>query len=604
MTRLLKSSLAALCVALAPLPRLAAQALDVRVADQASGLVPSGVLLTALDDAGKVVAEATLPASGRRIVTVPGPGRYRIRLRRIGYRPLDDHPVTVTGRDTVEVSLRWNLVAVRLPEIRSTATRCGTRGASPENATLVTMWEQLRTALSLTQVSRLEAFGKPSGSVQRAVTRLARNGRDVLAHTVTAPVPAQARPFGTRTAESFSQLGYVQEEADGNFAFSAPDEAVLLSARFSEEHCFRLERGRGPDAHLVGIGFEPAPERKLADIAGVLWMNRETLELDRLEFWYVDDRLPREAKGRGRAGGEVHFGRGAGGRWIVTAWSLRMPALDRVAALQAQVPERAGLPPRHALRHTGYVESGAMHVPETGLDETPSPALRALRARYTPGEVALELRDSLEAPMAGARVELRQHPATAAVMYDAAPGGATRSNPALAIRSAIADAYGRVIVDSLPAGTYTLLAWGTPADSGGLPAIREVGIESGKRMALAVTAPSFRAIESRCHRDDRSRMGSFADAGIAIGIVRDRNGEPVRHATVRAYWAQRVLDRIEGTGRTDASGAFAICAVPTGQPLRLTVLDAGAPLGATGATPGRGRVVWREIVVPAAPRNP
>jgi hypothetical protein len=90
----------------------------------------------------------------------------------------------------------------------------------------------------------------------------------------------------------------VSRERDGSSVYFAPDLETLLSPVFLEDHCFRLTTGK--DANLVGIAFEPTPNRKrLPEIRGTMWLDRATSGLQRLEFRYVNVTIDEEEEARG-----------------------------------------------------------------------------------------------------------------------------------------------------------------------------------------------------------------------------------------------------------------------------------------------------------------
>ena len=66
----------------------------------------------------------------------------------------------------------------------------------------------------------------------------------------------------------------------------------------------------------------PGSLSERADIRGVLWLDRASAELRRLDFAYT--RVPKWAHGRD-AFGQLGFAPLPGGGWIVQRWVLRVP---------------------------------------------------------------------------------------------------------------------------------------------------------------------------------------------------------------------------------------------------------------------------------------
>jgi hypothetical protein len=75
---------------------------------------------------------------------------------------------------------------------------------------------------------------------------------------------------------------------------------------------------------LIGLAFEPARKRRVADVKGVLWLDAATAELRHLEFTYTN--LPWDVPAS-RVGGRVEFEQLASGVWIVRRWYVRAPRM-------------------------------------------------------------------------------------------------------------------------------------------------------------------------------------------------------------------------------------------------------------------------------------
>jgi hypothetical protein len=125
------------------------------------------------------------------------------------------------------------------------------------------------------------------------------------------------------------------------WVYFAPDEAVLLSAEFAATHCFRVIRDRNRRGQ-VGLSFSPAPNRKISDIDGVVWLDEGSAELREILFRFVNIGEVTQFK----PGGRVHFRRMPSGAWLVDEWSLRFPQLEMTADAFSR------------LREVGYIEDG------------------------------------------------------------------------------------------------------------------------------------------------------------------------------------------------------------------------------------------------------
>jgi hypothetical protein len=104
--------------------------------------------------------------------------------------------------------------------------------------------------------------------------------------------------------------------------YNAPGIDVLLSDAFLQDHCLRV--ASGSNQRLLGIAFDPTPDRnRIAEIRGTLWLDRATTELRSLDYRYVNISRDEERT----AGGEMAFVRMGNGNWVIAKWSIRMPTI-------------------------------------------------------------------------------------------------------------------------------------------------------------------------------------------------------------------------------------------------------------------------------------
>ena len=131
-------------------------------------------------------------------------------------------------------------------------------------------------------------------------------GRKLIDQQVTSRTGVSARPVTLLSATTHRTFGYAHVEADG-VRFFAPDASVLASDEFGAGYCMRLRDPLEWDSVPGGIGiaFEAPPaERTRTDIEGVLWLDRATGELRRLDYHY--NRMPADFKAPS-AGGRLLF---------------------------------------------------------------------------------------------------------------------------------------------------------------------------------------------------------------------------------------------------------------------------------------------------------
>jgi Carboxypeptidase regulatory-like domain len=280
------------------------------------GTAISGALVALLDARDSVVAEGLSTEAGTRALRVPT-GAYRLRVRRIGYLPYVSSGVTVPHEG--EVVLRIESPRVALQGIVVNSKSHCTR-SDPDARPLATVWEEIDKALKSSQLTLDDLAGIGRARIYRK--EVASNGPVISADTNVFQI-GDRRPFGAIDPESLARNGYVIGDEQKGWHYFAPDDVVLLSEQFANTHCFRLVREPSRPGE-IGVSFEPAPERKLADVEGVLWVDEATSELREIVFHFANAK----AFSRFGAGGFTHFRRMASGSWIVDAWELSAPRLE------------------------------------------------------------------------------------------------------------------------------------------------------------------------------------------------------------------------------------------------------------------------------------
>lgn len=296
----------------APAPSVA-QTIDGRVVVGAGAGSPvAGVIVVLRDSTRHAVTRDATDAQGSFFLTAPAPGTYSLRVLRIGFAPFDVPPRVLRGRgDTLTIHLPD--AGMLLSAITVTATdRCQ---RNPETgSTAATLWSEAEKAVDLTELTiehRLYRFQTAQyvSTLDTTLHETAREEEQVLG--------VSDWPFESIPAETLATYGYVRKGW-----YQGPDLAVLFSSSFLSLHCLRAELpGPGQDPGLVGVGFEPVLDRTVSDIGGVLWMDRQTLELKNLEFHYTGLRKLDDK----HAGGEIDFRRLPSGAWVIQRWWIRAP---------------------------------------------------------------------------------------------------------------------------------------------------------------------------------------------------------------------------------------------------------------------------------------
>ncbi|MDQ6828559.1 MAG: carboxypeptidase-like regulatory domain-containing protein, partial [Gemmatimonadota bacterium] len=379
----------------------------------------AGVIVT-LVPAREVPRAALTDETGRFAITAPGPGNYWVETKRIGVRRSASASFALAAGETRELTIRVDaLPAVQSPIVISERQRCTAIPSEREDT--AELWENARAALVASQLS--EAGHRFGVSMVRYTRDLDPRTLAVRSDTRYPAVGWTTNPFKSASAEELSAHGYVVDGPQGTMLYRAPDAQVLLSPAFVRDHCFQAVRGARETAGLIGIAFEPAADRKLPDIHGVLWLNEATGELHHVDFSYTNLRNLNDVEGHQHLGGQVMFARLASGAWFVRRWWLRLPILVRVDEYLG-VSRSTDRVPRQRLVLDAIREDGG-EVAVTSVPKYPTPP----RATIT-GTVVDSGNGS---PASGARIAL---------------GGT-------AFQSVVAS-DGRYELDSVPVGVYVL----------------------------------------------------------------------------------------------------------------------------------------------------
>lgn len=349
----------ALVIACTPPPTLAAQTVRGQLIDSISRMPLHGAFLTLLDAEGRERGRAITDATGQFVLQAPAPGTYRLRSKRIGFRPFVSAPLVLRMDETTTYSTAIDPIPVPLKEV----VVAGEQQCDVEaGASMAVLWEEIREALAaVAWTSRGSGYWYELNHFEREVTT---GGRRVGRDSVWQQIGFHQVPFRSAPAVQLMLMGYVVVEDDG-WTYYGPDADVLLSDIFLRTHCFETRKAK----NLVGLGFTPARGRNLPDVKGTLWVDPDNAELRHLEFTYT--RIPEGLKAP-KAGGRVEFMRVPNGAWIVRDWVIRMPVARVVAGAYT-----TGAP-----RVVGYREAGGSAVQiktENGTvvyraDPPPSPA--------------------------------------------------------------------------------------------------------------------------------------------------------------------------------------------------------------------------------------
>lgn len=320
-----------------------AQTIRGRVMDSATdriGTPINGAVVVLLDSAGGRLRGALSGADGRFVIRATSPGSYRLRAEMIGRRSVESMVFTVAA----EIDVPTLVMPPEPIQLAGLDVESARRCALPDRAAHAThvVWEEAQKALRAESIVREAALYR--FHVARHERRLDVDAENILEERTRYLIQIDVDPFSTLPPDVLARDGYVHEDGDGETYIYGPSTDVLLSTAFQDTHCFVLRKHKDRPG-LIGLGFEPVPGRRLADIEGVLWLDEASAELRTLEFRYrnIPDRLL-----RGEYTGFAQFQRLDSGAWIIERWWLRSPATAtrrRVTSIREEAGELVRIEP-------------------------------------------------------------------------------------------------------------------------------------------------------------------------------------------------------------------------------------------------------------------
>ncbi|HKW11336.1 MAG TPA: carboxypeptidase-like regulatory domain-containing protein, partial [Gemmatimonadaceae bacterium] len=231
-----------------------------------------GAVVLLVDSGLTTHARALTSDSGTFAIGAGAPGRFHLKVMRIGFRPTES-PVFDLQRDTtVDVALAD--IPVVLPAVTTRDRNDCRLHPDTTEAGLLTfaLWDQARTAILAAAITLEQRDYRFAKLLHLRIYDVKQHAlRDIaLRETET----RGTTPWTSLPAEQLRRDGYMAQD-DSGMTFYAPDLDVLLSPYFTEEHCFHLATAAPPDSTLVGVDFEPPPAGRLrhVEIRGTLWLD-------------------------------------------------------------------------------------------------------------------------------------------------------------------------------------------------------------------------------------------------------------------------------------------------------------------------------------------
>jgi hypothetical protein len=167
-------------------------------------------------------------------------------------------------------------------------------------------------------------------------------------------------------------------------------------------------------------------------------------------------------------------------------------------------------------------------------------------------------------------------------------------------RTASSDARGRFTFDSIVPGRYTLSMQHAAIDSLGLPGLTKPINIGATTSEVTIAIPSFASLwRSAC-----GRTVAPTDSGLVYGVIRDAASQrPVANATVDLSWIDLSVDkdkrvnqrRFRNQTKSDATGTYGVCGVPTGVTLSVRATTDSTASGLIDLVAGEFRVSRRDL---------
>ena len=330
------------------------QTIQGQLIDANSGDAIGHAFIVLRDSSGTEVLRVLTDASGAFLIQAPATGIYRIQTAIIGWKRWSSPAFPLVAGETFAYRMEVPLEAIRLDALVIEGEReCEVDPDSGRAVSIV--WDEARKALEAVNWTR------DSGRLRYQAIEFNRDLHPETLRSLRGEANRQAgmstgSPFMSAPADELSTFGYIRDVGEGYRPYG-PDAAVLLSQSFANDHCFTLQP-HPDEQRLIGLEFRPVRSREIPDIQGVMWLDRETAQLQLLEFQY--DRLPWPVSLR-HAGGQIDFEQLPNGLWFVSEWRLRLPRLSRFTR-----GTRIGL-----YRVVSYSETGGYVVQLRRGDGTP-----------------------------------------------------------------------------------------------------------------------------------------------------------------------------------------------------------------------------------------
>jgi hypothetical protein len=535
------------------------------VTERVSGARVPGVVVSVGLAGDTALRHGLTNTRGEYAIILVGPGRYSLSAKRIGVERFEAPVLEIRAGETKRVDIVLARFDYKLPTVRVAANNLCIPKQN-QLRTIVSLWDEVRTALIAAEVSQeqhliqgwLTVYNR---SLEPQSLRILQDQRSVSQGVYD-------RPMRSITGDSLVRTGFWRAQDSDTLEFHGPDANALLSDAFQSNHCFELVSGSGRNKGMHGLEFRPRRNRPTGGINGTIWIDAGTFELRFVDFRYTNlITIPRNV----HLGGEVHFLRHETGAWVVRRWFIRMPQfpdVESVAVVGGRVVRT-----RHARVYRVIEEGGGLFAP-------------GLVPWEKPGTIVGTVTDSTgRAPLQGTTVSLSGTPFSVEV-----------------------DSSGAFRFDSIPSGAYTLIAsHRTYADLGQLVDDEPLNIVAGETFRSRMKAVSTSELVSiLCD----GRKVEAPDATLRVTLTHSDSATAVNQLPVWLRWPDPeykepknlITPGIEvpllgEQSKTDKDGVVTFCGVPSNTRLELVMLlpadDPEVPKGAGARSSRIGQFIVR-----------
>lgn len=521
-----------------------AQQVDLRLRLEGAGTPIAGAIVRLLPETADepILAQGLSNEVGRITLRAPAPGRYRLKVDRIGWVGLMTPPFSLAADQVLDSEVVMSDVRMELPTITVQGrSLCGPQFEGDLEA--ARLWDEVYKALTANVLTEAEAAVP---LLLREFRReLGTNGRFEREWNVNASL-VYGQVYATLPPEVLANEGFVLMDTQADTTvYAVPDAHLLTSTEFALTHCFRTVAG---EDGLVGLAFEPVPRRPVTDIQGTIWLDPASGELRHLDYTYTGlQPLP----SRVELGGRVEFSRLSSGRWIVSNWYVRTPWISIVEMRGRRNTYR------DVERMRGFIELGGR--------------VEMATAAHADADLSV---------VTGLVTDSTTGGGVAGVMITVAELGA-----------AFTDEEGRFTIAVGAAGEQSITAEHPRLVLSNRPMAGTVLLSVGDTTRFDFAAPALAQVVRTVCGNSRNRSG-------LVGTVVTSDHRPIAEVEVRAAWRTASGATRQQRARTTRTGLFGLCDLPGDETVEITVSNRTGTLFTSEAEIGFREFRWVELRMP------